>query len=257
MTLQSSMQLTQKQQARGLVEWNPFKAPLDDTALITRTQIMVNTLSFNRQDPLWGFDLSNTRNGAKSLLTYGYETRQTDEWSLRSRLNLNKSVALTAIYRQGTNQLNNSSSNFDSSNYDLKQFSIEPGVTYTRKSNLRIGLGYRLTTKENSPAWGGQRYTATAMNTDFKYNILQSTSIQGKFTVSSIVYTSAAGKPSTTSAVSYTILEGLQPGKNYLWNLDLTKRLGNSLELSLQYEGRKAGETRIIHTGRAALRALL
>jgi hypothetical protein len=75
--------------------------------------------------------------------------------------------------------------------------------------------------------------------------------------MSTISYTSAAGKPSTTSAVSYTILEGLAPGKNYLWNLDLTKRLGNNLELSVQYEGRRAGETRIIHTGRAALRALL
>jgi len=257
LTLLSSMQLNQKQQARGLIQWNPFKAPLDDTSLITRTLIVVNTLSFNRQDPHWGFDLSNTRNGAKSLLTYGYERRQANEWSLRSRFNLNKTIALTAVYRQGINQLNNSSSNFDSSNYDLKQFSIEPGLTYTRKSNLRVGIGYRLTAKQNALQWGGQKYTSTALNTDFKYNILQSTSLQGRFTMSQIAYTSAAGKPSTTSAVSYTILEGLAPGRNYLWNLDLTKRLGNSLELSLQYEGRKAGETRIIHTGRAALRALL
>ncbi|MBS1659841.1 MAG: hypothetical protein JST68_02190 [Bacteroidetes bacterium] len=258
LTFLSSMQLNQKQESRGLIQWNPFKAPLDDTSLITRTLIMVNTLSFNRQDPHWGFDLSNTRNGSKNLLTYGYERREANEWSLRTRLNLNKTIALTAVYRQGINQLNNSSSNFDSSNYDLKQFSVEPGLTYTRKSNLRIGLGYRLTHKENSQQWGAQNYTSTAMNTDFKYNILQSTSIQGKFTMSNISYTVAGGgKPSTTSAVSYTILEGLVPGKNYLWNLDLTKRLGNSLELSIQYEGRKPGETRVIHTGRAALRALL
>ena len=81
--------------------------------------------------------------GRKTLLTYGYETRQINEWSLRARLNLNKSVALTGVYRQGINQLNNSSSNFDSSNYDLKQFSLEPGLTYTRGSNFRIGMGFR------------------------------------------------------------------------------------------------------------------
>ena len=258
MTLSSSLQLTQKQQARGLIEWNPFKAPLDDTSLIARTLIMVNKLSFNQQDPHWGFELSNTQNGAKSLLTYGYERRQANEWLLRGRLNLNKSITLTGVYRTGINQLNNSSSNFDSSNYDLKLFSIEPGLTFTRRSNLRIGLGYRLTHKENAIQWGGQKYTSTAINTDFKYNILQSTSIQGKFTMSSIAWLAAGGgKPSTTSALSYTILEGLVPGKNYLWNLDLTKRLGSSLELSLQYEGRKAGDTRVIHTGRASLRALL
>jgi hypothetical protein len=255
---QSSMQLNQKEEAHGLIEYNPFKAPIGDTALITRTMILVNTLAFNRSDPHWGFDLSNTRNGGKTLLTYGYETRQTNEWSLRTRLNMSKSIALTGIFRNGINQYNNSSNNFDSANYDLKLWSAEPGLTYTRRSNLRIGLSCRLTAKQNSPVWGGQKYTAEAWNADFKYNILQSTSIQGRFTMNSIVYTAAGGKaPSTTSAVSYTILEGLAPGKNYLWNLDLTKKLGGSLELSLQYEGRKAGNTGIVHTGRAALRALL
>ena len=255
---QSSMQLNQKEQARGLIQYNPFKAPFSDTALITRTLILVNTFSFNRTDPRWGFDVSNTRNGGKTLLTYGYETRQTNEWSLRSRLNMSKSIALTGVFRNGTNQYNNSSTNFDSANYNLKIWSAEPGLTFTRRSNLRVALSCRLTSKLNAEQWGGQRYTAESWNTDFKYNILQSTSIQGKFTMSSIVYSAAGGKtPSTTSAVAYTILEGLQPGKNYLWSMDLIKKLGNNLELSLQYEGRKAGTTGIVHTGRAALRALL
>ena len=258
MMFQSSMQLNQKVQAHGLIEYNPFKAPISDTALITRTLILVNTLSFNRTDPRWGFDLSNTRNGGKTLLTYGYETRQANEWSLRTRLNMSKSIALTGIFRSGSNQYNNSSTNFDSANYNLKQWSAEPGVTFTRRSNLRIGVSCRLTSRDNAEEWGGQHYTSEAWNTDFKYNILQSTSIQGRFTMSSIVYKGTDGKaPSTTSAVAYTILEGLQPGKNYLWNLDLIKKLGNNLELSLQYEGRKAGNAGVVHTGRAALRALL
>jgi hypothetical protein len=241
-----------------LTQYNPFKAPLSDTSLITRTLILVNTLSFNRTDPHWGFDLSNTQNGGKTLLTYGYETRQTNEWSLRTRLNMSKSVALTGVFRNGSNRYNNSSTNFDSANFDLKQWSAEPGLTFTRRSNLRVGFSCRLTSKQNSEKWGGQTYTGESWNTDFKYNILQSTSIQGKFTMSSIVYSATGGKTaSTTSAVAYTILEGLQPGKNYLWNLDFIKKLGNNLELSLQYEGRKAGTTGVVHTGRAALRALL
>ena len=255
---QSSLQLNQKQQATGLIQYNPFRAPLNDTALITRTMILVNTLSFNRSDPHWGFDLSNTQNGGKTLLTYGYETHQNNEWSLRTRLNLNKSIAITGVFRSGISQLNNSSSNFDSSNYDLKQFSVDPGFVYTKGSVMRIGMDFRLTDKQNSAEWGGQHYTANAVSTDFKYNILQSTSIQGKFTMNTISYTAMKnGTASTTSPVSYTILEGLLPGKNYLWNIDFTKKLGNSLELSLQYEGRKAGETGIVHTGRASLRALL
>jgi len=255
--LQTSMQLTQKQQAKGFVQLNPFKAPIDDTSLITRTMIVVNTFSFNRTDPHWGVDLTNTRNGAKTLLTYGYETRQLIEWMARVRVNISRSLALTTIARQGTNQLSNTGQNFDSSNYHLRQWSTEPSLTYTRGANLRVGMGYKYSYKLNDPAFGGQKYTSGAYNVDFKYNIVQSTSIQSKFTYNEIAYKIKDGNASTTSSISYVILEGLLPGKNYLWNVDLTKKLGSSLELSLQYEGRKAGETRIVHTGRAALRALL
>ncbi|MDO6434683.1 hypothetical protein Q4E93_28995 [Flavitalea sp. BT771] len=255
--LQSSMQLTQKQQAKGFVQLNPFKAPIDDTSLITRTMIVVNTFSFNRTDPRWGVDLTNTRNGAKTLLTYGYETRQLIEWMARIRMNISRSLALTTVFRQGTNQLSNTGQNFDSSNYHLRQWSSEPSLTYTRGANLRIGMGYKFSSKLNEPEFGGQKYTSGAYNVDFKYNIVQSTSIQSKFTYNEIAYKIKDGNASTTSSISYVILEGLLPGKNYLWNVDLTKKLGSSLELSLQYEGRKAGETRVVHTGRAALRALL
>lgn len=258
MILQSSLQLTQKQQAKGFIQLNPFKAPLDDTSLITRTQIMVNTLSFNRSNPHWGFDLSNTRNGSKTLLTYGYEARQLAEWALRTRLNVSKALALNAVIRQGSNQLHNTGSNYDSSNYQLQQFSAEPGFTYTRGANFRIGMGYKLGYKINDPLYGGQKYTSGAFDADFKYNILQSTSIQSKFTYNQITYRTKDGSnASTTSSVSYVILEGLSPGKNYLWNIDLTKKLGSSLEISLQYEGRKAGDANMVHTGRASLRAIL
>lgn len=255
--LQSSMQLTQKQQAKGFVQLNPFKAPIDDTSLITRTMIVVNTFSFNRTDPHWGVDLTNTRNGAKTLLTYGYETRQLIEWMARIRVNISRSLALTTVFRQGTNQLSNTGQNFDSSNYHLRQWSSEPSLTYTRGANLRVGMGYKYSYKLNDPEFGGQKYTSGAYNVDFKYNIVQSTSIQSKFTYNEIAYKIKDGNASTSSSISYVILEGLLPGKNYLWNVDLTKKLGSSLELSLQYEGRKAGETRVVHTGRAALRALL
>jgi len=255
--LQSSMQLTQKQQAKGFVQLNPFKAPIDDTSLITRTMIVVNTFSFNRTDPRWGVDLTNTRNGAKTLLTYGYETRQLIEWMARIRVNISRSLALTTVFRQGTNQLSNTGQNFDSSNYHLRQWSSEPSLSYTKGANLRVGMGYKYSSKLNDPEFGGQKYTSGAYNVDFKYNIVQSTSIQSKFTYNEIAYKIKDGNASTSSSISYVILEGLLPGKNYLWNVDLTKKLGSSLELSLQYEGRKAGETRVVHTGRAALRALL
>jgi hypothetical protein len=52
------------------------------------------------------------------------------------------------------------------------------------------------------------------------------------------------------------MLDGLLPGNNLLWSLDFTKRLLNNVELNFQYEGRKPGDARTIHIGRASVRAL-
>lgn len=122
---------------------------------------------------------------------------------------------------------------------------------------MRVGIDYKYSVKIDAPDLGAQRYVSGAFSSDFKYNIVQSSSLQGKFTVNSITYMIGKDPASTSSPVAYTILEGLLPGKNYLWDIDFTKKLGSSLELSLQYEGRKAADSPIVHTGRASLRALL
>ena len=261
MTLQSSLQLNQKEQAKGFVQLNPLrKLPLTDTSLITRTAIFSNTFSYNKSDPKWGFDVNNSQNSGKTLLTYGYESRKLSEWTMRARFNFSRSLALNGIFKTGINQLFSSSTDIDSSDYNLKQYSIEPDLTFTRGSNFRILLGYKLGNKKNDPKYGYINSGSSSINTEIKYNILQSTSIQAKFTYSNINFmtnTPTATSNIVNSPVGYVVLDGLLPGKNYLWNLDLTKKLGGNLELNIQYEGRKPGEGRTIHTGRASLRALL
>ncbi len=258
LSLQSSLQLSKKEQSQGFIQLNPFKTPLNDTSLITQTSVFVNTFSFNRSSSKWGFAISNSTNGGKTFLTYGYETRQLKEWSLRTRWNLSKALAFNTTFKDGSNQLFSSSQNFDSSNYNLRQYSVEPDFTYTHGANFRVLLGYQYSNKVNPAGLGGQKYAANSLNSEFKYNILQSTSIQAKFTYSSILYASVNGVvPDPNSSVGYVILNGLVPGKNYIWSLDITRKLGTNLELSLQYEGRKPGDTMVINTGRASLRALL
>ncbi len=106
-------------------------------------------------------------------------------------------------------------------------------------------------TKENSLV-GAEKVASKAFNLEAKYNSIQNTSLLAKFTFNDILYDGAAN-----TTVSYIMLDGLLPGKNYLWSVEFTKRLNNNFEISFNYEGRKPGESRVINIGRASVRAIL
>ncbi len=248
--LQSSLQTGKKVLATGIVNFNPFKGGILDTSLVTLNNIVANTISFNRFSSRWGVDVSNSRNYNKALLTYGFESRQLNDWTIKARWNITRRYSIEYINRAGTNSLFTPS--FANRNYSLDVFSAEPRLTFTQGTQYRLVSGYQYTQKINKALYGGERSTNHSLNIEGKYNAVNNTSLNGRFTYSSIQFT---GTPNNT--VSYIMLDALVPGKNFIWNIDLTKRLGNNLELNFQYEGRKPGETRTIHTGRASLRALL
>ena len=155
------------------------------------------------------------------------------------------------IGKTGQTALATGNEKFDNRNYTVKQYSLEPKLSFTRGANVRISGGYRYQQKSNQLGLS-EDLNSHAISSDVKYNLLQNASLQGKFT-----YTTIKFPYPTNTTVSYIMLDGLQPGKNLLWSIDLTKRLGRNLEMNIQYEGRKPGENRVIHIGRASLRAIL
>jgi hypothetical protein len=250
--LQSSLQIAKKETASGIVQLNPFKTPLSDTSLISLSSVYINSFSFNRFSTRWGLDLTNSRNSGKSLLTYGLESRSLNEWSGRARANINKSIQLDITTKKGSNELKTANAKFENRNYSISQYSFEPRLSFTKGTVLRLVTGYKYSNKKNKIG-DKETYSSNAVNTEIKYNILQSGSILTRFTYSSISFSPLANANST---VGYNMLDGLLPGKNFLWNVELTKRLANNLEITIQYEGRKPGEARMVHIGRASVRAL-
>lgn len=257
LTTQSSLQIFKKEISRDAFQLNPFSKVLNDNSLISLNSSFINSLSFNRFSTTWGLDVNNSRTKNKALLTYGYESRDFEEWLIRGRYNFLKALSIDVSLRDGTNSLTTTNIKFDNRNYLLKNRSVEPRLNYTQSSKFRLVGGYRFAGRVNQVG-DKEKYNAHSLNTELKYNILQSSSILAKFTYTSIDYVSGTDQPlKSNTTVSYIMLDGLMPGKNFLWNLDLTRRLSNSLEMNIQYEGRKPGESRVIHTGRASLRALL
>jgi len=217
--------------------------------LLTLNTSFLNSMSFNRYSSNWGLDISNVQNSGKALLTYGYESRQQKDWTAKLRINLSRTFTFDVNNRKGFTALYTPS--FGNRNYELDIQSTEPRFSFVKGTVFRIQTSYRFENKKNNAAYGGEKATSNSLNVESKYNVLQNSSINARFTFNTIQYSG-----STNSTVSYIILDGLLPGQNFLWYLDFTKRLFNNLELNFQYDGRKPGSSKTIHTGRASLRAL-
>lgn len=248
----SSLQINKKTIAAGSFEFDPFTKKLADTSLLALSSFFSNTFFFNRVHPVWGFDITHVMNNNKSLLTYGVESRKLVNFSVKLRWNISRSFAANLTLRNNANELY--TPKFSNRNYTIRQRVLEPSVSYIRGTRFRITVGYSLDDKENTTGYA-ERAVSNVLNSELKYNVLSSSSVTAKFSMNQIRFTYLdGGSPSST--VGYILLNGLLPGKNYLWNLDFTKRLSGNIELSFQYEGRKPGEARTVHIGRATVRAL-
>jgi hypothetical protein len=244
---QSALQVSRKTISEGLAEFNPFSDPFGDTSLLTLDQLYSNTFSYNRYSSVWGIDVNNIRTSARAFLSYGYETRRLNDWNLRARMNIGKQYTFDVILRNLTNKL--ITPQLNNRNFDIDGKSVEPRFTYTKGTKFRGQVSYKLDNRTNVS--GPERSQSHSVNTEVKYNVVSNTALTTRFTYNQISYNASAN-----STVSYIMLDGLLPGQNFLWTVDLTKRLTNFLELNIQYEGRKAGTSGIVHTGRAQIRAL-
>jgi hypothetical protein len=244
----SSLQVNKKQVSSGGFDFNPFHKNLVDTSLISLSSFLSNTLYFNRKNAVWGIDVTHRLNNTKSLLNYGFESNSLRDILIRGRWNLTRNIATSFSNKYDRNQLITPS--FTNRNYRVDEFSLEPSVSYIYKSDFRVSLIYTYDKKKNTKG-SPESAVNNQLATEVKYNVLSDGTINARFSFNNIDF-----KGDANSTVGYILLNGLMPGKNYLWNLELTKRLAGNIELNLQYEGRKPGTNAVVHTGRVAIRAI-
>ncbi len=248
----SSLQINKKNISTGSFEFNPFTKQIEDTSLLSLSSFLSNTFFFNRTSSKWGMDITHILSSGKSLLTYGVESRKQRNLSLKMRFNIGRNITTNLTARSILNDL--TTPKFSNKNYAIEQKVLEPSVSYVNGTRMRLTLGYSFNDKKNTTGFSEQS-TSSALNTEVKYNVLSSSSINAKFSLNNISFKYATGG-SPNSTVGYIMLDGLLPGKNYLWNIEYTKRLSGNIEMSVQYDGRKPGESRTVHIGRATVRAI-
>jgi hypothetical protein len=250
----SSLQINKKDVSTGKFQFNPFTKKLVDTTLLALYSELTNTYFFNRNSIKWGFDVTHHLSNSKSLLSYGFESRKARNLGGKIRWNPSRTVNTSVVLRDAKNELNTSGSKFNNRNYQITLRKVEPAIAYVYKSNFRVTVNYSINEKQNRID-SMEKATIHELGAELRYSILGNSTLNAKFTFNQTNFKAYPGAANTT--VGYVLLDGLLPGKNYLWNVEYTRRLAGNFELTIQYEGRKPGEARTVHTGRASIRAIL
>lgn len=237
--------------SEGIRSFNPFGNNYADSNILSVNQAINNTFYLNRNSPKWGFDYNFSNNKNTLLLSYGLNSNQSVQHLLKSRTALSKTLTAHLIWKEGFR--NNTSGVNDGSSYIVRSRSLEPLFTWINKSSIRISSSVRYEERKNDILYGGEKAGIQSVNIDAKLSKTNTGIIQIRFTYSNIDYHSN----NNNIAIDYIILDGLQKGSNFLWYTNWQRKLGKGIELLLEYEGRKAGNSAVINTGRMSIRAIL
>jgi hypothetical protein len=250
LTFQSYLQIRRKSyKANTFKVFNPFVFKTNDSNTITLNSNVRNSFIFNAGDPIYSFSFTNQLANDKVLLINGFDTRKRMDNILEGYYNLSQKFTLNMKFIQSKISL--VSDFFHANDYIIRGYYVEPKFTYNYKTLLRTSVSYGFTQKKNEINLGGEKTLANKLELELRYSKATKNTLETKFTLAIVKYT---GENGTTK--SYTILEGLQPGNNYIWSGTYTRNISQNLELSLTYEGRKTGTAKLVNTGRAQLRAV-
>jgi hypothetical protein len=147
----------------------------------------------------------------------------------------------------GTNS--SASENFEQRNFKLETLDLQPRLSYLFNEQSRIEAFYGFGRKDNQLG-EMEKLTQQDLGIAFSYANAAKLSLNGE-----LKYINNNFSGSAFSPVAYQMLEGLQPGTNFTWNLIAQRRLTQFLDLNISYFGRKSESTRTIHTGTVQLRA--
>jgi hypothetical protein len=223
---------------------NPFLMNQNDSTFIEMQYSLRNTVSFNSKKI--GLDYTYHKNIHKSLINIGHTSKQNKLNRIHLRYDILKELIFYNSYDIKIDY--NKSAFFPSRNYNIYAKANKSSIKVSTGLNFSGELSYAYELKKNK--LGTEKSIHHNVGSEIRYNLSSKGNILGN-----INYIKIDFNGNRLSSVAYNMLQGLQPGVNYTWNLLFHKKLTDVLELAFNYTGRKAKKNTAIHQGSVQLKA--
>lgn len=236
---------TKKERTNDGFDFNPFDTK--NASIISLLQTLKNSFFFRRGLQHYSTAYTYSKTQSKTNLGIGFQENN----NLVRQLSFQHKIGAFWLADIKISQIETES---NSENYSDRIYKIDSEELYSnleysfsRNSNFSFAYAYK-----NKADFTRLTYLKLhKIGTSYQYSHPDKGAILANF---SLYKNNFSGN--TNSPVAYEMLEGLQPGNNFVWNMIAQKKLTSYLHLNLNYSGRKSDSTKTIHTGSVQLRAI-
>ena len=226
--------------------FNPFN--FDENKIIGLNLSLRNSLYFNRNIQKYSTSYTFGKQRNKQQYFIGTQENNTKTHQIDFTHKFATFWLFDLMGKVSENDLQ--TENFNNRNYSIEGKEIQPKITFLHSQNKRFTAFYHYKNKANSLE-NFEALKQQKFGIEYYYISLKQDQITANINVFLNDFIGDTNTP-----VAYQMLEGLQAGKNYTWNLLFNKKLNSFLNLNLNYLGRKSENSKIIHTGNIQLRAV-
>ncbi len=242
---QSYLLIDNKKEQNGTnFNFNPFETNSENVLGLIYN--LKNSLFFRRGMQNYSTTYTYSSSQVKNDLGIGTQIGdiKLQELQFQHKLGFYWLIDLKGIHTVSTN----ASENFPDRDYKITSNEIKPIITFNRTTNSSFDLNYEYKAKEEA-------YQLATLNLQKLGLAYQFSHPEKGAIIADINFYKNDFFGDENSSIAYQMLEGLQPGNNFTWNLLVQKKITTYLHLNLNYSGRKSNDTRTIHTGNVQIRA--
>jgi hypothetical protein len=223
---------------------NPFQSSDNQLGLNLSFR---NSLFFNRGKQNFTTNYTYLSTANENLQSIGSISNDIESHQLRFLHKIEDTWLVTINAQSGINA--SSSENFTNRNYKIDDLLLKPQLSYLFDNSNRLEVFYQYQNKDNQL---NETATLSQQNIGlgWAFNKAQKFAVNGE-----IKYVKNDFEGQAFSPVGFQMLEGLQPGTNFTWNLLFQKNITKFLDLNLSYSGRGSETARTVHTGNVQLKA--
>ncbi|MCG1037539.1 hypothetical protein [Polaribacter sargassicola] len=226
--------------------FNPFN--FDENKLVGLNYSVRNSIYYNKNLQKHSVTYTFGKNKSKQQYIIGNQENNIKIHQLDFAHKFKTFWLFELMGKNTENQLQ--TENFNNRNYIVKANEIQPKISFLYNVNNRFTAFYHFKKKENILE-DFEQLKQQKIGLEYLYINSKKNQISADVNIFLNNFTGDTNTP-----VAYQMLEGLQSGKNYTWNLLFNQKLNNFLNLNLSYLGRKSENSKTIHTGSIQLKAI-